>query len=134
LARSEAISADVTAAVDPGWESAHEMQNAALIGHGVAIKKYTGHGGKYDSSEASAEYVAKIRRILKEAGVIWQADELGKIDHGGGETVAMYLARRGMDVIDIGPPVVSMHSPFEVVSKADIYMAYKAYKAFFESE
>lgn len=134
LARSEAISADVTAAVDPGWESAHEMQNAALLGYGVGVEKYTGSGGKFSSSEASAEYMAKIRRIFKEAGVIWQADELGKIDHGGGGTVAMYLAKRGMDVIDIGPPVISMHSPFEVVSKADIYMARRAYKAFFESE
>jgi aspartyl aminopeptidase len=134
LARSEAISADVTAAVDPGWESAHEMQNAALLGYGVGVEKYTGSGGKYSSSEASAEYVAKIRRIFKKAGVIWQADELGKIDHGGGGTLAIYLAKRGMDVIDIGPPVVSMHSPFEIVSKADIWMAYKAYKAFFESE
>ncbi len=134
LARSEAISADVTAAVDPGWESAHEMQNAALLGYGVGIQKYTGSGGKYNTSEASAEYVAKIRRIFKKAGVIWQADEFGKVDHGGGGTVARYLAKRGMDVIDIGPPVISMHSPFELVSKADIYMAHRAYKAFFESE
>lgn len=130
---SSAISADVTAAVDPDWEEVHEIQNAALLGYGVGIEKYTGSGGKYSASDANAEYVGKIRRILNEAGVVWQAGELGRVDLGGGGTIAMYLAKRGMDVIDIGVPVVAMHSPFEITSKADIYMAFKAYQSFLKS-
>lgn len=134
LSLASAISADVTAAVDPDWEEVHEMQNASLLGYGVAIEKFTGSGGKYDASDAGAEYMGKIRRILNEAGIVWQANDMGKVDLGGGGTIAKYLAKRGADVVDMGVPVVAMHSPFEITSKADIYMAHKAYKAFFESE
>jgi len=132
LYKSKAISADVTAGVDPNWKEVHELQNNARIGYGVALSKFTGAGGKYATSEASAEYVAEIRRLLNRRRISWQMAELGKVDEGGGGTVAKYLAIYGMDIIDCGTPLLGMHSPFEVASKADIYETYRAYKAFLE--
>lgn len=133
LARSQAISADVESALDPNYPEVHEKQNAGKIGYGVCLEKFTGHRGKAGASDARAEYVGEIRRIFNAHNVAWQMTEIGKVDEGGGGTVAKYLAVYGMDIIDCGVPVLSMHSPFEVTSKADIYQAYKAYKAFFSS-
>ena len=134
LFKSQAISADVSAAVNPEWKEVHELKNAAILGHGIALSKYTGHGGKYGANDAHAEYVALIRRIWNKRNVPWQPAELGKVDEGGGGTVAKYLARSGIDTIDAGPALLGMHSPFEIVSKADLYSAYLAYKVFFEEE
>ncbi|NPB09223.1 MAG: aminopeptidase [Thermodesulfobacteria bacterium] len=132
--RTKAISADVTAGIDPFYAEVHEKLNDARMGHGVVVTKYTGHGGKYGANDAHAEYVGWIRRILNRAEVVWQAASFGKVDEGGGGTVAKYLAYHGMDIIDMGPPLLSMHSPFEIAHKADLYMTYRAYKAFFEAE
>jgi aspartyl aminopeptidase len=131
LMNSLAISGDVTGALDPDWPEVHEKRNAARLGYGVSLTKFTGHGGKYSANDAHAEYIAWLRKIFNEAGVIWQATHLGKVDEGGGGTIAKYLAVHGMEIIDSGPPVLSMHSPFEVASKADLYMVLKAYKTFF---
>lgn len=131
LMNSRAISADVTGALDPDWPEVHEKRNAARLGYGVSITKYTGHGGKYSANDAHAEYLAWLRKIFNEAGVIWQASHLGKVDEGGGGTIAKYLAVHGLEIVDSGPPVLSMHSPLEVASKADLYMVLKAYKTFF---
>ncbi len=131
LMASRALSADVTGALDPDYPEVHEKRNAARLGYGVGINKYTGHGGKYMANDAHAEYIAWLRRIFQEAGVIWQAGELGKVDEGGGGTIAKYLAIHGLEIIDCGTPLLSMHSPFEVASKADLYMTFKAYQAFF---
>lgn len=128
--RSMCLSADVTNAFDPTYPDVSEKANSAFLGKGLAIAKYTGSGGKYDTSDASAELMWKLRSILDSAEVSWQTGELGKIDEGGGGTVAMYLADRNINVIDAGVPVLSMHSPFEVVSKLDVYEAYRGYLAF----
>ena len=133
LMASKAISADVTGAMDPDYPEVHEKRNAARLGYGVAFSKYGGSGGKYYTSDANAEYVAWLRKIFREHGVIWQAAQLGKIDEGGGGTIAKYLAIHGMEIIDCGTPLLSMHSPFEVASKADLYMTCKAYQAFFKA-
>ncbi len=130
---TRAISADVTAGIDPFYQEVHEKLNDAKMGHGVVVTKYTGHGGKYAANDAHAEYVGWLRRVLNRARVIWQAASFGKVDEGGGGTVAKYLAYHGMDIIDMGPPLLSMHSPFEVCHKGDLYMTYRAYKAFFEA-
>lgn len=130
LRMSEAVSADVTAAFDPTFPSVYDKLNSSFVGKGVAIMKYTGAKGKYDTSDACAEFTAKIRNILDSANVAWQAAELGKVDAGGGGTVAKYLARMDMDVIDMGVPVLSMHSPFEITSKLDVLWAHKAFSAF----
>ena len=134
LAHSECISADVNGAFDPDFPDVHEKMNAAFLGKGVCLTKFAGSRGKVNTSDASAEFTGKIRNIFDEAGVIWQTGELGKIDEGGGGTVAMFFAGFGMDVIDCGVPVLSMHSPLEITSKGDVYNAYLAYKAFFESK
>ncbi len=131
LFQSKAISADVTAGVDPNYKEVHEVQNNARIGYGVALSKFTGAGGKYSTSDASAEYVAEIRAMLNKEGIAWQMAELGKVDEGGGGTVAKYLAVYGMDIVDCGTPLLGMHSPFEVSSKADLYETFRAYRAFF---
>lgn len=131
IRNSACMSSDVTAAVDPNYEAAFEMRNATFAGNGLAIMKYTGARGKYDSSDASSEFVHKIMTIMNENNVIWQIGELGKVDKGGGGTIAKYVANLNMDVIDCGVPVLSMHSPFEVTAKGDIYMAFKAYRAFY---
>lgn len=133
LANSKALSADVESALDPNYPEVHEKQNAGKIGYGVCLEKFTGARGKAGASDARAEYVGEIRRIFNANNVAWQMTEIGKVDEGGGGTVAKYLAVYGMDIIDCGAPVLSMHSPFEVASKADIYEAYKAYRAFLSS-
>lgn len=130
ILNSRAISADVTAALDPDYQDVHEKQNAALLGCGPCFSKFTGSGGKYGASEADAEFFAFIRGKLNGAGIPWQAAELGKVDSGGGGTVALFLAALGMQVIDLGPGLLSMHSPFELSSVADLYATYEAYKAF----
>lgn len=131
---SSCLSADVTAAFDPTYAGAYEAENSCYLNRGVGVMKYTGHGGKSGSNDASAEFTGWVRRILNEAGVIWQMGEIGKVDQGGGGTVALDISRFNADVIDIGVPVLSMHSPFEVVSKLDLYMTYKAVKTYFEAE
>lgn len=130
LSNSKALSADVEAALDPNYPEVHERQNAGKIGYGVCLEKFTGHRGKAGASEARAEYVGEIRRIFNDHNIAWQMTEIGKVDEGGGGTVAKYLAIYGLDIIDCGPPVLSMHSPFEITSKADIYQTFKAYRAF----
>ena len=130
---TRALSADVHGALDPDYQDLHEKLNAAVIGYGPVFSKFTGHRGKYDANDAHPEYVGWLRSLLAKAGVPWQMAELGKVDLGGGGTVAKHLAVYGMDVIDFGPPVLSMHSPFEICSKADLYATTLAYKAFLES-
>ncbi len=134
LKNSEVLSADVNGAVNPMYKDVHEKDNASYINHGVVVTKFTGHGGKYMANDASAEFVGKIRRIFNKANVKWQIGELGKVDEGGGGTIAKYLANWNMDVIDCGPALLSMHSPYEISSKLDLFETYKAYKAFFESK
>lgn len=131
LQNSKALSADVNAAVDPNFEDAFELMNSSYIGNGIVVTKYTGARGKSGASDANAEFVADIRRIFNDNGIIWQTGELGKVEKGGGGTIAKYLANLDMDVVDCGVAVLSMHSPFEITSKADIYATYKAFKAFF---
>lgn len=131
LSKSQCLSADVNAAFDPTFSSAYEPKNASFINEGVVISKYTGHGGKYDTSDASAEYMAQIRSMLEKNGIKWQIGELGKVDIGGGGTIAKYVANMNVDVVDLGVAVLCMHAPFEIISKADIYMAYRAFYALF---
>ena len=126
LRNSKCLSADVNAAFDPTWSSAFEKNNASFINEGVVVTKFTGSHGKSGTSDASAEYVSFVKNLLEENGVLWQSGELGKVDGGGGGTVAMYIANLDVDVIDVGVPVLSMHAPYEIVSKIDVYMAYKA--------
>jgi aspartyl aminopeptidase len=133
LMASKALSADVTGGLDPDFPEVHEKRNAARLGYGVCFHKYGGSGGKYHTSDANAEYVAWIRKTFQEHGVIWQAGELGKVDEGGGGTIAKFLAVYGLEIIDCGTPLLSMHSPFEVASKADLYMTYKAFRAFYQA-
>ncbi len=127
------LSADVTAAYDPNYADVYEKRNSALLNYGMGFCKYTGSRGKSGASDASAEVVAYTRRIMDEAGVIWQMAELGKTDQGGGGTVAVYLAERNIDTLDAGVPVLSMHAPFEVTGKLDCYMTYKGMKAVYEA-
>jgi len=133
LLKSKVISADVQSAVTPNYTDVFELKNASLLGNGVVMSKYTGHGGKYSANDASAEYVAEIRALLDKAKIPWQTGELGKVDKGGGGTVAKYFSRLGMEVIDMGAPVLSMHSPYEVTSKVDLYSSYLAYLTFLKS-
>jgi aspartyl aminopeptidase len=130
---SRALSADVQAALDPDFQDLHEKQNAARLGYGPCFSKFTGSRGKYGASEADAEYFASLRGLLNAKDIPWQSAELGKVDQGGGGTVALFLAAYGMQVIDFGPPVLSMHSPCELASCADLWFTVEAYKAFFES-
>ncbi len=132
LARSNMLSSDVSAAYDPSFASVYETKNSCFLGHGLTFNKYTGAGGKAGSNDADAEYVATIRRVMNGAGVHFQTAELGKVDAGGGGTIAFILAEYGMNVIDCGVPVLSMHAPWEVASKADIFEAYRGYKAFLD--
>jgi aspartyl aminopeptidase len=132
LYRSKAISGDANGALDPDYPEVHEKLNAARMGYGVCITKFTGARGKVGSSEASAEYMAYVRSILNRRGVPWQTGELGKVDEGGGGTVAKFLAQYGMDIVDMGPALLSMHSPFELSSKVDTFSTYLAYRAFME--
>lgn len=131
--RGMAISADVNAAVDPDHLDVFEKMNAAYMGYGPCFNKFTGHRGKVGANDAHPEFIAFLRNILDEAGVPWQMAELGKVDLGGGGTVAKFLAVYGMDVIDMGPAVLSMHSPFEVLSKVDMHATVMAFRAFLKS-
>ena len=132
LSASECLSADVNAAFDPTFPEVNERNNCAYINKGVVITKYTGARGKSGTSDASAEFTGRIRRLMDDKKVIWQTGELGKVDEGGGGTVAAYIANLNVDTIDLGVPVLSMHAPYEIVSKIDTYMAYKAFIAFCE--
>ena len=132
--KSFCLSADVTAAFDPNFADVYEKRNSAKVNYGMGLCKYTGARGKSGASDASAELVAYTRRVLDAAGVVWQMAELGKVDAGGGGTVACYMAERDIDTIDAGVPVLSMHAPFETVSKLDCYMTYKGMKAVYEAQ
>ena len=133
LRNSKCLSADVNAAFDPTFPSVQDKRNAAFLNRGVVITKYTGARGKSGTSDANAEYMSFVRRVLDDAKVVWQTGELGAVDAGGGGTVAKYVAKLDVDVVDVGVPVLSMHAPFEVVSKLDVYMTYRAVKAFYEA-
>ena len=126
LRRSRCLSADVNAGMDPTFQDVMERRNASLLNYGVVVTKYTGARGKSGTSDASAEYVAEIRSMLDKEGIVWQTGELGKVDIGGGGTVAMFIANMGVDVVDLGVPVLSMHAPFETTAKFDVYMCYRA--------
>jgi len=128
-----AVSADVHGALDPDYQDVHEKLNSSLLGHGPVFCKFTGHRGKVGANDAHAEYVGFLRGLLNRAGIPWQMAELGRVDLGGGGTVAKYLAAYGMDIIDFGPGVLSMHSPFEISSKADLYATTLAYREFLQS-
>lgn len=123
---SKCLSADVNAGTDPTFQDVMERRNASFLNYGVVLTKYTGGGGKSSTSDASAEYVAEIRAMLDRADIVWQTGELGRVDAGGGGTVAMYVANLGIDVIDLGVPVLSMHAPYETTAKLDVYMCYRA--------
>lgn len=130
LQNSHMLSSDVSAAFDPNYAAAFEKKNIAYLGKGMVFNKYTGSRGKSGSNDACAEYIGQLRRIMDDAGVCWQTAELGKVDQGGGGTIAYITANYGMDVIDSGVALLNMHSPWEVSSKADIYEAYRGYRAF----
>ncbi len=130
LRESDMLSSDVSAGFDPTFASAFEAKNASYLGRGLTFNKFTGGRGKSGSNDADAEYVAKVRRVMDEGGVHFQTAELGRVDVGGGGTIAYILALYGMSVIDCGVPVLSMHSPWEITSKADIYEAYRGYCSF----
>ena len=125
-----ALSADVSAAMDPDHKDVYEPLNAARLGYGPCFNKFTGHRGKVGANDAHPDYIGWLRRILDDAGIPWHMSELGKVDVGGGGTVAKFLAVYGMDVIDVGVPVLSMHSPFELASKVDIYACTLAFREF----
>ena len=130
LGASQAISADVNAGLDPTYPEVMDKHNAARLGYGLVITKYTGSGGKYNANDADAEYVSQIRKLYNENQVLWQTGELGKVDQGGGGTIAQFLANKGIETIDSGPAILSMHSPLEVSSKIDFYHMVNGYKAF----
>lgn len=131
LRNSKCLSADVNAAYDPTWSSVFEKNNSSFINNGVCVTKFTGSRGKGGTSDASAEFCSWVKTLLEENHVLWQTGELGKVDGGGGGTVAMYIANMDVDTIDVGVPVLSMHAPYELVSKIDVYMAYRAFLIFF---
>ena len=126
------LSCDVTAAYDPNFPEVFEKRNAAFVNYGVGLCKYTGAGGKSGASDASAEVVGRVRKLLNDNGVFWQMAELGKTDAGGGGTVAKFMAQRNIDTLDAGVPVLSMHAPYETVAKLDCYMTYKTMRVIFE--
>ncbi len=127
---SKCLSADVNAAFDPNFAECYEKKNSSHVNHGVVMTKFTGARGKSGSSDASAEYVSFVRSVFDKYDVVWQTGELGKVDQGGGGTVAAYIAQKNIDTIDLGVAVISMHAPYEVIAKADVYMAHKAFSAF----
>ena len=134
IRRCECLSADVNAGFDPVFPSVHDKYNAAYLNKGIVLTKYTGSRGKGGTSDANAECLGKVTRIFNDSSVLWQTGELGKVDEGGGGTVAKYLANTGIEVVDVGVPMLCMHAPFEVAAKIDIYSAYKGFKAFFEQK
>lgn len=127
---SKCLSADVNAAFDPNFAEPYERSNSSYLNGGVCLTKYTGSGGKSGTNDASSEYVAYVRNIFDQNGVVWQSGELGKVDAGGGGTVAKYIAKYNIETVDLGVPVISMHAPYEVISKLDLYMTYKAFHSF----
>lgn len=131
LANSRCFSADVNAAFDPAYGEVFERRNASYINYGVVVTKYTGARGKSGTNDATAEMMGFARRLLDAEGVRWQIGELGKVDHGGGGTVAMFVSQHNVDTVDLGVPVLSMHAPYEVVAKTDVYMTYRAMRAFY---
>ena len=130
FSNSKVISADVDGGFDPTYPSVYDNYNASRLGYGVCINKYTGARGKSSASEAPAEFIAELRKIYDENDVRYTSSELGKVDKGGGGTIALTFANRGMEVVDCGVPVLSMHSPYELTSKFDVYNAFKAYRGF----
>lgn len=134
MLNTRALSADVHAATDPDWQDLHEKLNSALVGQGPCFCKFTGSRGKYEANDAHPEYFGWLRGVLNKASIPWQMAELGKVDTGGGGTVAMYFASYGMNIIDCGPAILSMHSPFELASKADLYATKLAFTAFLHSK
>ncbi|MDR3019650.1 MAG: aminopeptidase 1 [Treponema sp.] len=132
FSKSAMLSADVSAAFDPTYAAVFDKRNASYFGKGMVLEKYTGSGGKYGASDANAEFCAKVQAIMNRNKVQWQVGELGKVDKGGGGTIALYAANLGMEVLDCGVPVLSMHSPFEIISKIDLYTTYRGYVAFLQ--
>jgi aspartyl aminopeptidase len=130
IANTQVLSADVGAGLDPTYPEVSEKRNSAIIGNGVQLVKYTGSRGKGGCNDANAEFVGEVRKIFNDNNITWQIGELGKVDQGGGGTIAYILANDGAEVVDCGVPVLGMHSPYELISKADLFMTYKAYKAF----
>ena len=124
------LSSDVNAAFDPQNADLYDRDNASFLGAGIVFNKYTGSRGKYSANDANPEFIARVRSILEKGEIPYQMSELGKVDQGGGGTIAYLAAKYGMDVIDAGVPVLSMHAPWEITAKEDIYQAYNAYKAF----
>lgn len=133
LAKSKCLSSDVNVAFDPAFAEVHEKKNTAYLNYGVVLTKYTGSRGKSSTNDASAETMGYFRDLMDTAGVVWQTGELGKVDQGGGGTVAKYISYHNVDTVDLGVPVLSMHAPFEVVSKCDVYMTFKALDAFYRA-
>ena len=129
-ANSKCLSADVNAAYDPCYPEVHEKNNACTLNGGVVLTKYTGSGGKGSTNDANAEFVGFVRAIFEKEGIVWQTGELGKVDQGGGGTVAVYISEKNIDVVDLGVPVLSMHAPWECIAKTDLYMTHKAFLAF----
>ncbi len=133
LKNTNFLSSDVGASVNPNYPEVHDKYNSSKLGYGITIAKYTGSGGKYSANDAHPEFIAKLRKIFNENKVLWQMSELGKVDEGGGGTIAKFMARWNMNVIDAGPGLLAMHSPYELVSKIDLYHTHKAYKVFYEN-
>ena len=131
-ANSRCLSADVAAAFDPNFPEVYEKRNSSLINHGVVLCKYTGSRGKGGTNDASAEYIGWLRSVMAKENVVWQTGELGKVDAGGGGTVAMYIAKHNIETVDLGVPVIAMHAPYEIIAKTDLYEAAKAFGAFFK--
>jgi aspartyl aminopeptidase len=131
-AKSKCLSADVNAGYDPNFPEVSERMNSAYLSHGAGLTKFTGARGKSGSNDADAEFIGWLRKRFADNGVVWQTGEMGKVDVGGGGTVAKYIAKMNIDTVDIGVPVISMHSPFEVISKADLYEVYRAFRAFIQ--
>jgi aspartyl aminopeptidase len=130
FSNSKVLSVDGTVGYDPDYKNVYDSKNTARLNHGVVVEKYTGHGGKFSASEASAEFTGEIRNIFNKNKIVWQTGGMGKIDQGGGGTIALYLANRNADIIDCGVPLFSIHAPMEIVGKGDLYSAYLAYRAF----
>lgn len=130
--RSRAVSADVTSAFDPDYKQSYDINNSTYLGQGVVVEKYLGWGGKMMSIDTDPNFLREIINLFNKKKIVWQTGHLGKVDQGGGGTIASYFANRNIETVDIGVPILNMHSPYELASKADIYSAYKAYKAFLE--
>ena len=130
-AKSKCLSADVCAGFDPTFPEVFEKMNSAIVGCGAVFTKYTGSGGKYDTNDANAEFVAWLRASMEKSGVVWQAAELGKVDAGGGGTVAKYISKHNIETIDLGVPLLAMHAPYELAAKVDVYETHRAIKAFY---